>query len=63
MLEEKEMWDVVNRIRLEATTIAQSKKRDKDNTISLKIIKQGVNSDLYINIIGEYDLYQSWETL
>lgn len=63
MLEEKEMWDIVNKTRLEAITIPQTMKRDKDNTIFSKIIKQGVNSDLCINIIGKCDLHQFWENL
>ena len=63
MLEEKEVWDVVDGTRPEPTTATQTKKKDKDNAIASKIIKQGVNSDLYTNIIGERDPHRSWETL
>lgn len=63
MLEEKEVWDVVDGTRPEPTTAAQTRKKDKDNAIASKIIKQGVNSDLYTNIIGERDPHRSWETL
>lgn len=30
--------------------------------IVTKIIKQGINSDLYINVISKQDPYRSWET-
>ena len=63
MLEKKEMWDVIDGTRPELTTTSQTKKKDKDNIIASKIIKQGVNSDLYINVIAERDPHQSWETL
>ena len=63
MLEEKEVWDVVDGTRPEPTNAAQTMKKDKDNAIASKIIKQGVNSDLYTNIIGERDPHRSWETL
>ena len=53
MLEEKDVWDVVDGSRADLTTAAQTRKKEKDNTVTSKIIKQGVNSDLYINIIGE----------
>lgn len=59
MLEEKEFRDVVDRSRFESTIVAQTKKRDKDNAISSKIIKQGVNLDLYINVIREHIPHQS----
>ena len=49
--------------RPEPTNVAQTRKKDKDNAIASKIIKQGVNSDLYTNIIGERDPHRSWETL
>ena len=53
MLEEKEVWDVVNRSRADPTTAAQTRKKEKDSVVTSKIIKQGVNNNLYINIIGE----------
>lgn len=59
MLEEKEVWDVIDKLKPESTTTIETKKKVKDNTISSKIIKQRVNSDLYINIIGDRDLHQS----
>ena len=43
----------------ESITTAQIKKKEKDNVIVSKIIKQEINSDYYINIIREYDLYYS----
>lgn len=57
MLKKKKLWDVVNETKLESTTIAQTKKKDKNNAICSKIIKQRVNSDSYINIIGERNLH------
>ena len=63
MLEEKEVWNVVDRSRADLTTAAQTRKNKKDIVIASKIIKQGVNSDFYINIIGEQDPHCSWETL
>ena len=59
MLEEKEVWDVVDGCHADPTTAAQTRKKEKDNVIASKIIKQGVNSDLYINIIGERDQHRS----
>lgn len=53
MLKEIEVWDVVNKTRLKSTTSTQTKKKDKDNVIASKIIKQSDNSDLYNNIIGK----------
>lgn len=43
-------------------TAAQIKKKDKDNAIATKIVKPGVNGDLYINVIGERDPHRYWET-
>ena len=57
MLEEEEMWDIINEIRPEPTTAPQTRKKNKNNAITSKIIKQGVNSDLYINIIRERNQY------
>ena len=59
ILEEKEVWDVVNVTKPEATTAAQTRKKEKENAIASKIIKQGVNSDHYTNTIGELDSYRS----
>lgn len=39
MLEEKKVWNLVNKIRPEATTPTQTRKKDKNNTIKSKIIK------------------------
>ena len=63
ILEEKKVWDVVDGSHADPTTAAQTRKKEKDNAVASKIIKQGVNSDLYINIIGERDPHRSWETL
>ena len=57
------MGDIVDRIRPEPINAVQIRKKDEDNAIASKIIKKGVNSNFYINIIGKYDLYWSWETL
>lgn len=40
MLEEKEVWDVVDGARAEPTTVAQTRKKEKDNAVASKIIKQ-----------------------
>ena len=56
MLEEKEVWDIVNGSRADLTITAQTKKKEKDNAVASKIIKKGINGDLYINIIGERNL-------
>ena len=63
MLKEKEVWDVVDGSQAKSTTAIQTKKKGKDNTIASKIIKQGVSTDLYINIIREKNPQRSWETL
>ena len=63
MLEEKEVWDVVNGTRPKPTTLAQTRKKNKTNAITSKIIKQGVHSNQYTNIIGERNPHQSWEIL
>ena len=62
MLEEKEVWNVVDGLRAKPTTVVQTRKKEKDNAIASKIIKQGVSADLYINIIGEKNFQRSWET-
>ena len=63
MLEEKELRDVVDRTRPKPTTLAQTRKKDKNNAIASKIIKQGVNFNLYTNIIGECNPHWSWKIL
>lgn len=63
MLKEKEVWDVVNGTRLETTTAPKIRKKNKENAIASKIIKQGVSSDLYTNIIRVRNSDQSWEIL
>lgn len=62
ILEEKKVQDIVDNSRPEPITAEQIKKKDKNNAIAIKIIKQRVNFDLYINIIGKQDLYKSQET-
>ena len=54
---------LVDAIRPEPTTATQTRKKEKNNAITSKIVKQGVNLDLYTNIIGKRDIYRSWETL
>ena len=63
MLEEKEIWDIVDGSRANPTTATQTRRKEKDNTVTSKIINQGVNGDLYINIIGERNPQRSWEIL
>lgn len=50
-LEEREVWDVVNGLRPEPTTAPQTRKKEKNNAVASKMIKQGVSTDLYINTI------------
>lgn len=63
MLEEKKVWDVIDETRSKLTTVAQTRKKVKDNAVALKIIKQGVHFAFYTNIIGECDLNQSQKSL
>lgn len=63
MLEEKKVWDVIDGLWDEPTTTAQIRKKEKDNAITSKIIKQGVSADLYINIIWERNSQRSWKIL
>lgn len=63
MLKQKNIWDVVDNTRQNAVTVAQIKKKNKNNIIAIIIIKKGVKNDLYINVISEQDLYRSWKTL
>ena len=63
MLEENEVWNIVDGSRADPITAAQTRKKEKDNAVASKIIKQGVNSDLYINIIEARDPHRSWKTL
>ena len=63
MLEEKEVWDIVNGSRADPTIGTQIKKKKKNNAVTSKIIKEEVIGDLYIKIIGERNPQRSWETL
>lgn len=45
------------------TTATQTRKKERNNSIVFKIIKQRVNGNLYINIIWEKNPQRSWETL
>lgn len=63
MLKKKEIWDVFNSTKPKPITTAQIKKKEKDNAITSKIIKQEVNSNLYTNILRKRYSYQSWEIL
>lgn len=58
MLKQKKIWDIVKGSKVEFITTAQNKKKDKDNAIASKIIKQRINSNFHINIIGQLNLYQ-----
>ena len=44
---------MVHRSQTNPTIAVQTKKKEKNNAVTSKIIKQGVNSDFYINIIRE----------
>ena len=46
MFEEKEVGDIVDGSRADPITAAKTRKKKKDNTVTSKIIKQGVNGDL-----------------
>ena len=50
-------------LSMRPTTAAQTRKEDKGNAVAMKIIKQGVSSNLYINTIGERGPHGLWETL
>ena len=39
MLKEKEVWDVVDESRADPTTVAQTRKKEKNNAVACKIIK------------------------
>lgn len=39
ILEKKEVWDVIDRLRPKPTSATQTRKKDKDNAISSNIIK------------------------
>ena len=41
MLEEKEVWDIIDGSRAKPTTALQIRKKDKDNAIATKIISKG----------------------
>lgn len=56
MLKEKEVWDMVDGSYMELTTAAQTRKKERNNTVAFKIIKQRVSGNLYINIIEEKNL-------
>ena len=53
MLEEKEVWNILDRSCANPTTATQITNKEKDNAVASKIIKQEVNSNLFINITGE----------
>ena len=42
---------MVGKTKLKPSIIPQTNKKDQDNAITSKIIKQKVNSDLYTNIV------------
>lgn len=53
MLKEKEVWDFVDGSCADHTTAAQTRKKMMKNVVASTIIKQRINFNLYINIIGE----------
>ena len=53
MLKEKKIQDIINNLKLEPITVRQIKKKNKDNTIAIKIIKQELNFNFYINVISK----------
>lgn len=59
MLKVKRLCNVVDKTKSNLITNVQTKMKNKNNTIILKIIKQGVNFNLYINITRKHNLYQS----
>ena len=63
MLEEIEVWDVVDESRADPITTAQTRRKEKDNAVASKIIEQEVNGNFYINIIREKNSQRSWKTL
>lgn len=63
ILKKKEIWDMVDRSYMEPIITIQTQKKVKGNTVTFKLIKQGVNSDLYINIIREMNPQRSQKTL
>lgn len=63
MLKEKKVWDIVDGTRAAPITITQTRKKEKNNAVTLKIIKQRVNSDFYTNIIGERNPQRYQKTL
>lgn len=53
----KKIWDIFNKTRPEPITPTQTKKKDKNNIIVLKIIKKKTNFNIYTNIIRKHNLY------
>lgn len=53
IFEEKEVWYIVDNSKLELIIAGQIRRKNKDNAITTKIIKQKLNSDFYINIINK----------
>lgn len=53
MFEEINIWDIIDGTKIEPIIVAHIRKREKNNTMAFKIIKQGVSSKLHIIMIGE----------
>ena len=65
-LEEKGVWDLVDGTRpllAENAAGVTIRTRDKEIAIACNIIKQGVGSELYANVIGERNPVNLWNTL
>lgn len=60
---EKKKFEVINSLQVKLIITIQTRKNHKNNAITTKIIKQGVSTDFYINIIGEKNSQRSYETL
>ena len=53
----------MDRSQADPITTTQTNKKEKDNTVVLEIIKQGVNGNVYINIIGKKNSQRFRKTL
>ena len=46
MLEENEVWDIIDGSQADLITAAQTRKKEKENVSAFKILKKGDNGDL-----------------
>ena len=64
-LEEKGVWDLVDRTRpplAENAAVVTIRNRDKEIALACSIIKHGIGSELYANVIGERNPINLWNT-